>query len=138
MADTDTGSLEAQNIALVTRFCKAWETRDIAAVLEFVDDAIFYQMWDADDAIKVEGKAAFEKVVGGFLAGTDTVEFDITRTQGMGKIVINERIDPSTVRAAAWCSPSPASSSSRTAGSCTGRTTCSRARTWRCRGARAS
>jgi limonene-1,2-epoxide hydrolase len=50
-------------------------------------------MWDADDAIKVEGKEAFQKVVGGFLASMNTVEFEISRTQCMGKIVINERTD---------------------------------------------
>ena len=93
MTTLDTASLEQQNIALVTAFCKAWETADVSALLEFVDDAIFYQMWDADDAIKVEGKAAFEKVVGGFLASMDTVEFDIARTHCLGKIVTNERTD---------------------------------------------
>jgi len=93
MSSADPDSLEQQNIDVVTRFCKAWENGDVSALLEFVDDAIFYQMWDADDAITVEGKPAFAKTVGGFLSSQDTVEFDITRTQCMGKIVINERTD---------------------------------------------
>jgi limonene-1,2-epoxide hydrolase len=93
MTSTDTDTLEQQNIDVVTRFCKAWETRDVSQLLELIDDDVYYQMWDADDAMKVQGKAAFEKVIGGFLAGQDTVEFDILRTQCMGKIVINERTD---------------------------------------------
>lgn len=93
MTSTDADSLEQQNIALVTRFCKSWEEADVSLLLEFLDDAVFYQMWDADDAIKVQGKVAFKEVVGGFLASMDTVEFEIFRTQCMGKIVINERTD---------------------------------------------
>jgi limonene-1,2-epoxide hydrolase len=93
MTNADPAAMEQHHIDLVTQFCQAWETADIAQVLAFVDDAIFYQMWDDDAAIKVEGKAAFEQVVGGFLAGMDSVEFDISRTQCIGKIVINERVD---------------------------------------------
>ena len=93
MTSIDTADLEQQNIALVTRFCKSWEEADASQLLDFLDDAVFYQMWDADDAIKVEGKEAFGQVVGGFLASMDTVEFDILRTTCMGKIVINERTD---------------------------------------------
>jgi limonene-1,2-epoxide hydrolase len=89
----DIEALEQQNIALVTDFCKAWESADVSRLLEFIDDRIFYQMWDADDAIKVDGKDAFRQVVGGFLASMNTVEFEISRTQCMGKIVINQRTD---------------------------------------------
>lgn len=93
MTDVDSATLEQQNIDVVTRFCKAWEEADASLLLEFLDDAVFYQMWDADDAIKVQGKAAFKDVVGGFLDSMDTVEFDILRTHCMGKVVINERTD---------------------------------------------
>lgn len=93
MTNTATDSLEQQNTDVVERFCRAWEEADVSLLLGFLDDAVFYQMWDADNAIKVQGKEEFEEVVGGFLAGVDTVEFDLLRTQCMGKIVINERTD---------------------------------------------
>jgi limonene-1,2-epoxide hydrolase len=93
MTGTDSDALEAANIDLVTRFCKSWETADVSVLLDFVADTVFYKMWDADDAIEVQGREAFQQVIGGFLSSMDTVEFDILRTQCMGKVVINERTD---------------------------------------------
>jgi limonene-1,2-epoxide hydrolase len=85
--------LERQNIDLVTRFCAAWSERRVEALLPFVADDVFYQMWDAEDAIVVQGKPQLIETLGPFLESTRRVEFEIVRTQGMGKIVTNERHD---------------------------------------------
>ena len=85
--------LERENVAVVNRFCQFWEAKDMEGLLSLIDEHIFYQMWDADDALKVQGKEEFEETVGGFLEGMDTVEFEVLRSQAMGKIVINERVD---------------------------------------------
>lgn len=93
MSEIDQDKLEQENMAVVAAFCQKWVEKDIEGLLQLLDDNIFYQMWDADDAIKVQGKEQFEDTVGGFLDSMDTVEFEILRTQAMGKIVINERTD---------------------------------------------
>jgi limonene-1,2-epoxide hydrolase len=93
MIDINTDELEANNAKLVTDFCKAWELRDINKLLPFISDDIFYQMWDADNAITVEGKKAFTRIIGSFLESVDSIEWEIFRTQAMGKIVINDRTD---------------------------------------------
>jgi limonene-1,2-epoxide hydrolase len=91
--DINPEELEQGNLAVVTAFCQSWEAKDMDGMLSCLDDRIFYQMWDADDAIKVEGKEQFAETVGDFIENMDTVEFEIIRSQAMGKIVINERTD---------------------------------------------
>lgn len=91
--EVDLDALEADNARIVTAFCKAWEERNVELLLPYLADNVFYQMWDADDAIAVNGKEEFLQTVGPFLESVDKIEFDILRTQQMGKVVINERID---------------------------------------------
>ena len=91
--EIDQDALEAENARIATEFCKKWEEKNAEALLPYLAENIFYQMWDADDAIAVNGKKEFLEMIGPFFETVDKIEFEILRTQCMGKVVINERID---------------------------------------------
>ena len=93
MTEVNLEQLEAENTKLVTEFCKKWEERDVSALLPYLADDIHYEMWDADDAIVVNGKEEMSQMIEPFMDGLERVEFEILRTQAMGKLVMNERVD---------------------------------------------
>ncbi|MCC5793650.1 MAG: nuclear transport factor 2 family protein [Chromatiales bacterium] len=89
--DQDPDEVEAANEDLVTRFCKAWELRDVEKLVPFLADDLVYQMFEGrPDLIGVE---AFRSEVGPWLSRLVRVEWDIVRSQAIGPLVINDRID---------------------------------------------
>lgn len=87
------GEVERDNEARVTAFCKAWALRDVQQLLPYLSERIEYQMWDSEDAIIVHGIEQFVETLTPFFDSTTRIDFDILRTQAMGKVVINERHD---------------------------------------------
>jgi len=85
--------VERDNQERVTEFCKAWAKRDVQLLLPFLSERIEYHMWDSEGAIVVHGIEQFVETLGPFFESTTRIDFDILRTQAMGKVVINERHD---------------------------------------------
>lgn len=89
--DQDPDEVETANEDLVTRFCKAWELRDVEKLLPFLADDLVYQMFEGrPDLIGVE---AFRNEIGPWLSRLERVEWEILRSQAIGPLVINDRID---------------------------------------------
>jgi limonene-1,2-epoxide hydrolase len=83
--------LEIENERLVTQFCLDWATRDVNLLADYLADDVVYQMFEGQPDII--GKDAFVKALGGFLQKLKEVEWEIVRTQCIGELVINDRID---------------------------------------------
>lgn len=83
--------LEQSNLELVTRFCKAWEQRDVETLVLYLDENIDYHVWEG--GAEIQGIQEFRDVIGPFLDGTVKVAWEILRSQAMGVMVINERHD---------------------------------------------
>jgi limonene-1,2-epoxide hydrolase len=77
-------------IDVVTRFCQAWESVDIAALMEFfTDDAVYHNIPIAP----VQGKDAIRTTIEGFVGGVDKIEFDVLAIAAKGNTVLTERVD---------------------------------------------
>jgi len=85
--------IELKNQAHVTEFCKAWAKRDVNLLLPYLSENIEYHMWDSENAIVVNGIAQFVETLAPFFESTTRIDWEILRTQAMGKVVINERHD---------------------------------------------
>jgi len=84
-------ALEAANAALVTRFCLAWNAKDLEQLIPYLADKLVYQMFEKrPDIIGLE---EFRKEIGPFLTDLARVEWEILRTCTIGQVVINERVD---------------------------------------------
>lgn len=83
--------VEADNIKVVNDFCAAWDTMDPEKLASFWDDKIVFRM--IESMPRIEGKAALIEGTKQFLATRKKAHFKVLRTQAMGNIVINERID---------------------------------------------
>ncbi|MSR09808.1 MAG: hypothetical protein EXR82_09880 [Gammaproteobacteria bacterium] len=83
--------LEAANAALVTRFCLAWNAKDVEQLMPYLADKLVYQMFEKrPDIIGLE---EFRREIDPFLKDLARVEWDILRTCTIGQVVINERVD---------------------------------------------
>ncbi len=82
---------EDANMKVVNDFCAAWDTMDVEKLSAFWDDKITFRMIEGMQ--RVEGKAALIEGTKQFLATRKAAHFEVTRTQAIGNIVINERID---------------------------------------------
>ena len=83
--------LETANAALVTNFCAAWSKRDVDVLIPYLANDFVYQMFEGrPDLIGIE---AFRKEIGPFLKNLARVQWDILRTEVIGQLVINERVD---------------------------------------------
>lgn len=82
---------ETANEEIVNEFCATWESMDIEKLLSFLSDDIVFRM--IDTAPFVEGKDALREGIGGFLSTRKSARFEMIRSQVMGNIVVNERID---------------------------------------------
>lgn len=83
--------VEVDNIKVVNDFCAAWDTMDPEKLASFWDDKIVFRM--IESMPRVEGKAALIEGTKQFLTTRKKAHFKVVRTQAMGNIVINERID---------------------------------------------
>jgi len=84
-------AIEIANETLVNNFCRDWALRDVAKLLPYLAENLFYQM--APGRPMIESRAAFEKQIGPFLQGLESVEFEMLRSHVIGPIVLNERMD---------------------------------------------
>lgn len=75
---------------LVTEFCKLWASPNPDELAEyFAEDAVYHNM----PMEPVQGRAAIEGFIAGFLAACDGIEFRVHRQLSDGTVVMNERTD---------------------------------------------
>ena len=96
---TDT---EAANVKLVTAFCAAWSTRNLANVTALMTDDAVYRM--SQTTPPVTGHAGLVGQMQPWVDTSDTIEFKILETLAKGPIVLNHRIDhfASKTRPVTW------------------------------------
>jgi limonene-1,2-epoxide hydrolase len=82
---------EQANLDLVTRFCKAWETKDVEQLIPFVAEDLEYHVWEGGPVIK--GVAQLRQQMGPYMAGMQTIRWEILRSAAMGDLVLNDRDD---------------------------------------------
>ena len=82
---------EAANVKLVTAFCAAWSSRNLANVTALMSDDAVYRM--SQTTPPVTGHAGLVGQMQPWVDTSDTIEFKILETMAKGPIVINHRID---------------------------------------------
>ena len=81
---------DADSIEVVRRFCEAWATKDLDTIVgAFTDDAVYHNM----PLDPVVGPEAIRTFIEGFLAGIDSVEFQVRAIAADGDVVLTERVD---------------------------------------------
>ena len=83
--------LEVANETLVNHFCRDWSLRDVTALRPYLAEDLLYQI--APGQPLIESRADFEKRMGAWLKGLESVRWDILRSHVIGPVVLNERID---------------------------------------------
>ena len=93
---------EAANVKLVTAFCAAWSSRNLANVTALMSDDAVYRM--SQTTPPVTGHAGLVGQMQPWVDTSDTIEFKILETMAKGPIVINHRIDrfASKTRPVTW------------------------------------
>lgn len=84
-------SSEAENEALVTRFCEDWAKRDAELLAGYFAEPFEYMMYEGGPIIR--SREEFVRRLDPYLSGLRKVEWEILRSRAMGPMVINERID---------------------------------------------
>lgn len=75
---------------LVTEFCKLWSTPDPEKLAAFfTDDAVYHNI----PMDPVQGRAAIQQFIAGFVAAFDGIDFNVHRQVSDGAVVMNERTD---------------------------------------------
>jgi limonene-1,2-epoxide hydrolase len=87
----DLPATEARNIQVVTDFCNLIQSRDMTKLASLVTDTVVYRL--KEDAQPIVGRDAVVARIKTFFDGTDVVEIRILKSQAIGPVVINERID---------------------------------------------
>ena len=81
---------ESTNIDLIRRFCAAWNTIDIPAILDFfADDCVYHNM----PIQPIQGKDAIKGVIEQFTAPFERCDWEIRHIAANGDVVLTERID---------------------------------------------
>jgi limonene-1,2-epoxide hydrolase len=75
---------------VVRDFLKAWEARDLDAIMDYFDDKAVYENVPVPP---VTGLAAIREVIGGLLVALTNIVVDIRHQLSDGRIVMNERVD---------------------------------------------
>lgn len=83
--------LEIANEKLVNNFCRDWSLRDAEILRPYLAEDLLYQV--APSRPLIESRDQFEKSMGGWLKGLESVRWDILRSYVIGPVVLNERID---------------------------------------------
>ena len=84
-------AVEAKNIQVVTDFCNLLPSGDMTKLASFFTDTVVYRL--KEDAPPIVGRDAVLARIRRFFDGTDVVEVKILKSQAIGPVVINERID---------------------------------------------
>ena len=81
---------ESANIDLIRRFCAAWNSIDIPAILDFfADDCVNHNM----PIQPIQGKDAIKGVIEQFTAPFERCPWEILHIAAAGDVVLTERID---------------------------------------------
>jgi len=84
---------EEANLALVTRFCAAFATRDMTKIAAYLAPDCSYRI--TETAMPAVGAAAVERIRS-YVERSSQIEFKILDSWTRGPMVINERIDSFT------------------------------------------
>jgi limonene-1,2-epoxide hydrolase len=84
---------EKANLDLVTRFCQAFATRDMAKISEFLSPDVVYRITDTAPAAK--GPEAIARIRS-YVERSTAIDFKILDSWARGSVVVNERIDAFT------------------------------------------
>jgi limonene-1,2-epoxide hydrolase len=84
---------EKANLALVTDFCLAFATRDMAKITSYLASNCSYRI--TETAMPAVGPAAVERIKS-YVERSSKIEFKILDSWARGPMVINERIDSFT------------------------------------------
>ena len=90
-AAAELSDTEAANVKLVTAFCAAWSTRNLANVTALMSDDAVYRM--SQTTPPVTGHGGLVGQMQPWVDTSDTIEFKILETLAKGPIVLNHRID---------------------------------------------
>ena len=93
---------EKANVQIVTDFCAAWSTRDMAKPLAFLSADCVYRM--SETTPPANGHEGVMQRLKSYVDATDRLEFEVLETFAAGPIVINRRVDKfiSTTRPITW------------------------------------
>lgn len=82
---------EKNNIAVVDRFCQAWEAMDLSQVFATMqEDAIYRQ---SQDTPPVTGHQAISDLMQPWIDSSHAITYEVLETFARGPVVINHRID---------------------------------------------
>ncbi len=84
---------EKANLDLVTRFCEAFATRDMAKITAFLSPDVVYRLTDTVPAVK--GPEAIARIKA-YVDRSTAIDFKILDSWTRGSVVVNERIDAFT------------------------------------------
>jgi limonene-1,2-epoxide hydrolase len=82
---------EQANEDLVNRFCQDWAKRDAELLASYFAEPFEYMVWEGGPIIT--SCEAFVNQMGPFLSKLKAVDWVVVRSQALGPMVINERID---------------------------------------------
>lgn len=83
--------IEQANEDLVNRFCRDWARRDAALLADYFAEPFEYMVWEGGPVITT--REAFIAQMGPFLTRLKAVDWVVVRSEVIGPMVINERID---------------------------------------------
>lgn len=86
-----TTETEHANEELVNRFCRDWSRRDAGLLATYFADPFEYMVYEGGPVIT--SRDEFIRQMGPFLARLKSVEWEVVRSEVLGPLVINERID---------------------------------------------
>ena len=87
----DLSPAERANVKVVTDFCAAWSTRDMAKILPFLSDDCVYRMTETTPP--ANGHDGVIQRLKQWVDDSSLVEFKILDSMAAGPIVITRRID---------------------------------------------
>jgi len=82
---------EKANIALVDRFCKAWEAMDLAQVTATMTPQAVYRQ--SQDTPPVTGHKAIYDMMQPWIESSNAITYEVLETFARGPVVIYHRID---------------------------------------------
>ena len=89
------GATTDRNLDLTREFFKAWERKDVAAIVAaFAPDGVYHNI----PFKPVQGREQIRKAVEKFVAGGDDMTFDLLKVVCAGDAVVTERVDGWTLK----------------------------------------
>ena len=87
----DLSAEEQAALKLVNDFCASWETLDADKIGAFLAEKASFRM--IETAPRREGREAIVTGIKAFISTAKSARFEVIRSQVIGSVVINERID---------------------------------------------